>query len=59
MCHINYVGCESAKALGVIHSASWKSAYKGIIPDEILNRISPEKREKYFEKALIIFDGPK
>ncbi|WP_426348239.1 GNAT family N-acetyltransferase [Alloiococcus sp. CFN-8] len=43
---------ESAKALGIIHSASWKSAYKGIIPDEILNGITPEKREKYFEKAL-------
>ena len=52
MYHIHYVGPESAKALGIIHSASWKCAYKGIIPDEILDAITPEKREKYFEKAL-------
>ncbi len=37
MCHINYVGSESAKVLGVIHSTSRKSAYKGILPDEVLS----------------------
>ena len=50
MCYIHYVGAESTKALGVIHSVSWKSAYKGIIPDEILDGITPEKREKYLKK---------
>ncbi|MBU5593510.1 GNAT family N-acetyltransferase [Clostridium sp. MSJ-4] len=52
MYEIRYANIDDAKILGEIHSQSWKLAYKGIVPDEILNNITTEKRQKYFEKAL-------
>lgn len=52
MYKIRYADINDARTLGEIHSQSWKVIYKGIVPDEILNNITAEKREKYFEKAL-------
>ncbi|AGK95707.1 GNAT family N-acetyltransferase [Clostridium pasteurianum] len=52
MYKIRYADINDAKILGEIHSKSWKVAYKSIVPDEILNNITPDKRQKYFEKAL-------
>jgi ribosomal protein S18 acetylase RimI-like enzyme len=52
MYKIRYANVDDAAILGRIHSQSWKVAYKGIVPEEILNNISSEKRQKYFEKAL-------
>jgi len=52
MYQIRYADIDDAKTLGEIHSASWKNAYQGIIPDEILHSITPEKREAYFRRAL-------
>jgi RimJ/RimL family protein N-acetyltransferase len=49
---IRYADISDAKTLGEIHSKSWKVAYKGIVPNEILDNITVEKRQKYFEKAL-------
>lgn len=43
---------KDAGVLGKIHSESWKTAYKGIVPDSVLDNISADKRKKYFEKAL-------
>lgn len=67
MCEIRYANANDAKSLGEIHSSSWKAAYKGIIPEKVLDNITAEKREKYFKKALseeleedaIIFEGNK
>lgn len=53
MYKICYADINDSRILGEIHSQSWKVAYKGIIPDEILNGITTEKRQKYFEKALM------
>jgi ribosomal protein S18 acetylase RimI-like enzyme len=52
MYKIRYAGISDSRILGEIHSQSWKAAYKGIIPDEILSSITTERRQKYFEKAL-------
>lgn len=52
MFEIRYADISDSKELANIHSSSWKIAYKGIVPDEILENITVEKREKYFEKAL-------
>lgn len=51
-CLIRYANEEDSKVLGNIHSESWKKAYKAIIPDNILNNISAEKRERYFYRVL-------
>lgn len=52
MIKIRYADISDAKTLGKIHSMSWKVAYKGIVPNEILENFTAEKRQKYFEKAL-------
>lgn len=52
MYKIRYAEINDAKVLGEIHSESWKAAYKGILPDSVLDNITADKREKYFEKAL-------
>jgi len=53
MYKIRYAEVSDAKVLGEIHSKSWKLAYKNIVPDSFLENISAEKRQKYFEKALL------
>lgn len=63
--YIRFADFNDSKLLGYIYAKSWKVAYKTIIPDLILDDISAEKREKYFEKALsekleedvLIFNG--
>lgn len=52
MYEIRYATHNDAAALGEIHASSWKIAYKNIVPDEILDNITIEKRKKFFEKAL-------
>lgn len=52
MFNIKYAKITDSDILGQIHSQSWKAAYKNIIPDEILNNITAEKRAKFFEKAI-------
>lgn len=52
MYKIRYAEINDAKVLGKIHSESWKIAYKGIVPDSVLDNITADKRERYFEKAL-------
>lgn len=45
---------SDAKDLGLIHALSWKKAYEGIVPKEILHKITPEKRAQFFKKALTL-----
>lgn len=52
MYEIRYATCADAETLGEIHASSWKIAYKNIVPDEVLDNITIEKRKKFFEKAL-------
>lgn len=52
MYKIRYADITDAEIMGEIHSRSWKAAYKNIVPDSILNKISAENRQKYFEKVL-------
>lgn len=52
MYNVRRTNTDDARILGEIHSRSWKIAYRGIVPDSILDNISAEKRQKYFEKAL-------
>ncbi|WP_160675431.1 GNAT family N-acetyltransferase [Clostridium sp. C8-1-8] len=62
---IRYATFEDSYILGTIHCASWKIAYKNIVPKQFLESITVEKRAAYFEKALrekaetdaIVFDS--
>lgn len=53
MLNIKNASFSDSLILGSIHANSWKSAYKNIISDEILNSITVEKRALFFKKALI------
>jgi len=52
MYEIKQATIQDAHILAEIHANSWKVAYKGIVPDKILDNITVEKRQKYFEQAL-------
>ena len=43
---------EDCRDLGRIHSESWKAAYKEIIPDSFLDKITAESRGKRFADAM-------
>lgn len=42
-----------ALAVAAVHIRSWQAAYRGIIPDDFLDSLSPEKRAKRYT-----FDAP-
>ncbi len=41
-----------ASTIARIHVDTWRNAYKEIIPDEVLNKLSYEKREKMWSNTL-------
>lgn len=41
-----------APAIARIHVASWREAYRGIVPDAVLAGLSTERRETYWRTAL-------
>lgn len=43
---------ENATEMGFIHSYSWKKAYKGIIPDNIIDEFTSEKRAEIFHNVI-------
>ena len=43
---------EDAYEYSACHISSWRSAYKGIVPDEILNNLSLEERAEKFKQNL-------
>jgi ribosomal protein S18 acetylase RimI-like enzyme len=66
MIDIRYASSGDAEALGEIQSLSWRAAYKGIVPDDVLKTYTPEVRKKAFEgfldagssmNAIALFDG--
>jgi len=46
MYKIRYAHANDARVLGEIHSSSWKIAYRGIVPDSILDHISADKKRE-------------
>lgn len=43
---------RDAKAISEIHSASVRAAYEGLVPDEHLKVMTPEKRLGYWREAI-------
>ncbi len=41
-----------AETLGALHSALWRAAYTGIVPDAYLQAFTPEKRTAFFARTL-------
>ena len=43
---------EDAKGIAKVHVDSWRTTYKGIVPDTFLESLSYEKRELIWEKGI-------
>lgn len=43
---------DDVPAIASVHVAAWKSAYAGILPDEVLAALSVEKRAAMWEKVV-------
>ena len=56
--HIRRAIKDDIPGIAKVHVDSWKTAYKGIFADEILDNIAYEKRENngkiFFKKKVII-----
>ncbi|HBN82221.1 MAG TPA: GNAT family N-acetyltransferase [Clostridiales bacterium] len=50
--YIRQAQVDDVQVLGEIHALTWKHAYKGIVPDSVLDQTTAEKRQLYFKKAL-------
>lgn len=49
---------SDVEAIAVLHLASWRSAYRGIVSDQFLNEITIESRMSRWERALSPSDPP-
>ena len=43
---------RDAKAIAQIHVATWQAAYKGLMPDDYLGKMTLEKRLAYWSEAI-------
>lgn len=43
---------EDARAIAAVHVASWRAAYRGIIDEEVLSRLSVEQRAASWRRIL-------
>jgi ribosomal protein S18 acetylase RimI-like enzyme len=49
---------SDAKAIATIHLASWRAAYRGIVPDQFLIGITLESRIARWQRALSLSESP-
>lgn len=50
--NIRIARLDDAEELATVHVASWQSAYRGIIADDFLQKLSVEKRAVHWREAL-------
>jgi L-amino acid N-acyltransferase YncA len=43
---------QDASAIAAVHVASWQVAYRGLLPDELLDGLDLERRRAVFERLL-------
>jgi ribosomal protein S18 acetylase RimI-like enzyme len=43
---------NDANRIATIHGEAWRAAYRGVVPDSVLQRQSVEKREAFWAKQL-------
>jgi GNAT superfamily N-acetyltransferase len=44
---------EDADAIGSVHVASWRAAYRGLMPDEFLDALSVEERAESWRRGFV------
>lgn len=51
-CSVKLANTGDSPAIALLHAASWRSAYKGILPDEFLGSALDSEREQYWKKKM-------
>lgn len=51
--HIRPAKITDAAAIAKVHVDSWRTTYKGIVPDDFLSNLSHEQRERFWCKILL------
>lgn len=49
---------EDAACIATVHVRSWHEAYRGIVPDEVLDGLSVTQREAFWRSALSLSEPP-
>jgi ribosomal protein S18 acetylase RimI-like enzyme len=49
---------DDAAPIGGVHVRAWQAAYRGLMPDEVLDGLSVEQREQMWQQALANQEGP-
>jgi L-amino acid N-acyltransferase YncA len=50
--HVREATCADVPAIARVHVASWRTTYRGIFPDAVLDGLSIEGRERQWRSAL-------
>jgi GNAT superfamily N-acetyltransferase len=50
--HIRTAHMHDAAAIATVHVESWRTTYKGIVPDDFLARLSEARREQLWRQVL-------
>ena len=56
--HIRAALVEDAPAIARVHVDSWRTTYKGILPDDFLANLSYERREAYWRETILKENTP-
>lgn len=48
---------DDASGIAAVHVASWRDAYRGILPDAFLDGLDVERRARFWREALATPDG--
>ncbi|MFE3575572.1 GNAT family N-acetyltransferase [Lysinibacillus sp. NPDC059133] len=49
---IRKANIQDAQGIGKVHVDSWRTTYKGILPDDFLNKLSYEQRTELWKKNI-------
>ncbi len=49
---IRRAGLDDARAVAAAHVGTWEEAYRGLVPDELLERLDLEEREGFWRQIL-------
>jgi GNAT superfamily N-acetyltransferase len=50
--HITAADASDADAIAALHAASWRAAYRGILPDAFLEKHAPEDRRQVWRQRM-------
>ena len=50
MFHYRKASPQDAQGIAQVHISSWKTSYKDLVPDEVLDNQSIERREGYWKQ---------